>query len=108
MLHFTDDNIVQITKDEIVFATLYNETKIRFSECKKNFATEHFLNESNCVGTRDITVPAFIFYSQPKIKVTFKRRHLLQELFSKRPLHKKFNILQQTLQKLGYTTYDLS
>ena len=108
MLQFSNDDIIQITKEGITFKTPNGDMQVTFSECKYNYAFENSLSESNCVATHDVTVPVFTFYSNPKVEVLFKKKNFLQDLFSKRPWHAKFFELQKTIQKLGYTTYDLS
>ena len=108
MLQFSNEDITQITKEGITFKTPKGDMQIIFSECKYNYASENLLPESNCVATRDVTVPVFTFYSNPKIEVIFKKKSFLINFFSKKTWYLKFFELQKTIQRYGYTTYDLS
>lgn len=108
MLQFTDDDILEITREGITLRTPNGDIKISFSECKQNFAFENSLTESNCVATRNITIPSFIFFSNPKIEIIFKKKSFLQHLFSVKRPYSEFHELQKTIQRTGYTTYDMS
>ena len=108
MLQFTNDDIAEITKEGISFKTPNGDMKISFFECGQNFAFENSLDDSNCVATRNITVPEFIFYSNPKVQVRFKKNGFIVTLFSKKPWHIKFYELQKDIERFGYTTWDLS
>ena len=55
---------------------------INFEECAKNYDKENSLENSRCVATRDITKPAFTFYTLPKTVVVFKKR-FFKDLFIK-------------------------
>ena len=108
MLQITNESIVQITREGITFQTPNGDKRIVFSECKRNYASENSLIESNCVATHDITVPVITFYSNPKVEVLFKKKNFFQGLFLKKTWHTKFFELQKAVQKFGYTMYDLS
>ena len=83
------------------------DIKICFNECVKNYANENSLENSRCVAIRDITKLTFTFYTQPKIRVVFKK-HFFKDLFSGKSAVSKFLDLQNAINKYGYTSYDLS
>ena len=80
---------------------------ICFNDCAENYANEKSLETSKCVATRDITNLTFTFYTNPKTKVVFKK-HFLKDLLSGKSAVRKFLDLQKTINKYGYTSYDLS
>lgn len=49
----------------------------------------------------------FTFYTRPKISVVFKK-HLFETLISGKTAVDRFWELQKTINKYGYTSYDLS
>ena len=98
-------NIVEINSSGLVVKQNNSDIFICFDECAKNYAKTNFLKTSNCVADRDITKLTFTFYTNPKIKVVFKKR-LLKNIFVKKS--KQFIILQKEINKYGYTTFDLS
>ncbi len=99
--------IVNINSSGITVKSGKTDIKIRFDECAKNYANENFLENSRCVATRDITKLTFTFYTQPKIRVIFKK-HFFKDLVSGRSAFSKFLELQKAINKYGYTSYDLS
>lgn len=80
---------------------------INFAQCAENFANEKALEINNCVATRDITKLTFTFYTNPKIKMVFKK-NFLKALFSGKSAVRKFLDLQKAMNSFGYTSYDLS
>ena len=99
--------IVNINNSGITVKSGKTDIKIFFDECAKNYANENSLENSRCVATRDITKLTFTFYTQPKIRVIFKK-HFFKDLVSGRSAVSKFLELQKTINKYGYTSYDLS
>ena len=99
--------IVNINNSGITVKSGKTDIKICFDECAKNYANENSLENSRCVATRDITKLTFTFYTQPKIRVIFKK-HVFKDLVSGRSAVSKFLELQKTINKYGYTSYDLS
>ena len=99
--------IVEINSTGI--ALRYNDSDkfICFEECAKNFASENSLGTSKCVAVRDITKLIFIFYSNPKTTIVFKK-HSLKNIFSGKSAVSQFLELQKMINQYGYTTYDLS
>ena len=96
--------IVNINSLGITVKSGKTDIKICFDECAKN---ENSLENSRCVATRDITKLTFTFYTQPKIRVIFKK-HFFKDLVSGKSAVSKFLELQRAINKYGYTSYDLS
>lgn len=105
---FFNSDIMEINKKGIVFRTENGAKRLLFSECRHNFLAENPLSGGNCVAERDITVPVFIFFSQPKTYLYFKKKHFWAKLFFKKFAHREFCEIQQQIEALGFTTYDLS
>ncbi len=68
--------------------------------------------ESHCVGTRNINAepPFYEFLANESIRFELHMKPTFWDCFKtdwKARHYKQFNQLQQTLQKYGYTTYDL-
>lgn len=84
-----------------------DEKYICFDECAKNYANEKHLASSKCVAERDISKRIFIFYTNPKTKISFKK-NFLNYICSGRSADDKFSDLQKAINQYGYTTYDLS
>lgn len=99
--------IVSINSSGIIVKNRKKDIKICFDECVKNYANENSLENSRCVATRDITRLTFTFYTQPKIRVVFKK-HFFKDLFLGKSAVSKFLELQKAINKYGYTSYDLS
>lgn len=101
------DEILDINGYGLTIKYNKSDAFISFDECAKNYANENSLKNSRCVATRDMTKLTFTFYTQPKIKVVFKK-HFFKDLFSGRSAVSKFLELQKAINKYGYTSYDLS
>ena len=99
--------IVNINSSGITVKSGKTDIKICFDECAKNYANENSLENNKCVATRDITKLTFTFYTQPKIRVIFKK-HFFKDLVSGKSAVSKFLKLQKAINKYGYTSYDLS
>ena len=99
--------LVNIDSSGITVKNSSAEFFISFEECVKNYANENSLENSRCVATRDITKLTFTFYTQPKIRVVFKK-HFFKDLVSGKSAVSKFLELQKAINKYGYTSYDLS
>ena len=101
------ENIVSIDSTGITVKNGEADVVINFEECAKNYAKENSLENSRCVATRDITKLTFTFYTQPKIRVVFKK-HFFKDLVSGKSAVSKFLELEKSINKCGYTSYDLS
>lgn len=99
--------IGSINKDGLTVKNVNKFVFISFEECVKNYALENSLEKSRCVAERDITKLTFIFYTEPKIKLTFKKKIFIDWLPFKHTTS-KFRGLQKAIISYGYTTYDLS
>ncbi len=99
--------IVDISSSGITVKIGERVIRISFDECAENYAEENSLENSRCVATRDITKMMFTFYTRPKISVVFKK-HLFENLISGKTAVDRFWELQKTINKYGYTSYDLS
>jgi len=101
------DEILDVDNSGLTIKCNNSDIFISFAECVKNYANENSLENSRCVATRDITKLTFTFYTQPKLRVIFKK-HFFKDLVSGRSAVNKFLELQKTINKYGYTSYDLS
>lgn len=99
--------IESINKDGLTVKNGNKFVFISFEECAKNYALENSLKKSRCVAERDITKLIFIFYTEPKIRLTFKKRFFIDWLPFKHATS-EFRELQKAIISYGYTTYDLS
>ena len=76
-----------------------------FELSRINWAKTHNIlsDRTCCVADRDITEtsPYFEFYYDNHVVIYFKKRILFNR-------HKHFQNLRFTIEKMGYTTYDLS
>lgn len=101
------DEILDIDSSGLTIKCNNTDIFISFDECVKNYADENSLENSRCVATRDITNLVFTFYTQPKIRVVFKK-HFFKDLISGKSAVSKFLELQKAVGKYGYTGCDLS
>lgn len=84
-----------------------NGVCIHFSECLFN-ARRYLKNETTtCVAERDITAapPYYAFFTDMGTIIQF---NMHDRLFEKDKNYDDFRQLQLLLQKMGFTTYDLS
>lgn len=93
---------IKIINDEGI--TFNDGTKILFEECRCNWAKEKELDDTHCVAERNMSAskPYFIFYSNKKVKIIF------DSVFFLCKNKKNFMNLQIKLNRLGYSSYDLS
>ena len=104
---FVCSSIINSTKDEIILSSREHVIRINLNECAKNFSLENGTKSSKCVATRNITELSFIFYTQPKTKVVFKK-HFINKFINRKSATKQFSELQKEIIRAGYTSYDLS
>lgn len=83
------------------------EQYVCFADCADSFSREHALENSNCVAVRDVRKLSFLFYSNPKAKVVFKRKFIKDLISGRLPINRFFS-LQKAIIEAGYTSYDLS
>lgn len=98
--------VIDVTKEGITLESAGEKIYIDFDDCVKNFSLEKG-KVCKCVATRDITTLSFVFYTQPKINVVFKRS-FFKDLIAGKSATSKFLDLQKAIVKAGYTSYDLS
>lgn len=105
MKEYSYKDIQKITKAGIMFRDGF---ELLFEECRNGWCAEHKIKRepSCCVAERDCLakIPYFLFYSPVKVKVLFNKRGVL----NKRKNEKNFHSLQLLLNKLGFTSYDLT
>ena len=98
-------DIQEITKGGILFNDGY---KLLFEECRNKWCKTNNIeaNQSSCVAKRNIAVlePYFLFYSKEQVMVLFGKKVLLK----KRKIETQFLSLQFTLNKYGFSSYDMS
>ena len=101
---FSYSDIQEITQKGI---SLKDGTFIDFIVCVRN-ACEYFNNDvTSCVAERNsyANPPYFEFFSDERVKIEFNTH---KGLFAKKKNYDDFRNLQQALQDINYTTYDLS
>ena len=101
---YSYSDIKEIAQDGIY---MKNGICIYFDECISN-SRKYLNNEtSTCVAERDITAnpPYFAFYTEIGEIIQFNAH---KGLFAKKKNYYEFRQLQLLLQKMGFTTYDLS
>ena len=99
--------IAAVDKSGITLKTDISDVYISFDECIQNYAKENSLKMNKCVAVRDVTILAFVFYTDPKTTVSFKQK-FLRGIFTRKSAAHRFWELQTVLNKYGYTSYDLS
>ena len=103
---FTENEILEITSQGI---SLKNGMYIDFAECAEVWTKVNSLEESKCVGERDIIDGSFTFYTLPKpIMIKFMKKGKLAEFFSKNDTRHRFHNLQFKIVECGYQTYDMT
>lgn len=105
MIEYNWKQIARLDKNGIAFS---DETVILFDECRANWAKSRGIRieDTSCVAERDITgtPPYFLFYTNNRIKVVFKK-----SFFSwSKEYKKKFTDIQMGLIRFGYSSYDCS
>lgn len=99
--------IVDIDKLGVTLKTDTSNVYISFDECIQNYAKENSIKKNKCVAVRDVTTLTFIFYTEPKTTVIFKKK-FWRDIFIRQNAVNKFLELQTALNNYGYTSYDLS
>lgn len=103
---FTENEVLEITTQGIA---LKNGMYINFAECAEVWAKVNSLEESKCVGERDIIDGSFTFYTLPKpIMIKFVKKGKLAEFFSKNNTSHHFHNLQFKIIECGFRTYDMT
>lgn len=103
---FTENEILEVAAQGI---ELKNGMYINFAECAEVWAKVNSLEESKCVGERDIIDGSFTFYALPKpIMIKFMKKGKFAELFSKNNTRHRFHNLQFKIVECGYRTYDMT
>ncbi len=105
MLEYDYKQIKKFNEDGIVFE---DGTRIKFVECRENWAKSRGVEyeDTLCVADRNISaeIPYFVFYSKKKIKILFKKSVLPWSNLCK----KNFLKIQIGLNRFGYSSYDCS
>ena len=99
-------NVIDVTKEGITLESAGEKIYIDFDDCVKNFSLEKG-KVCKCVATRDITTLSFVFYTQPKTNVVFKK-NFFKDLIMGKSAVSKFLDMQKGIVEAGYTSYDLS
>lgn len=95
-------SIVSANQDRILLKSKNSVVEIVLSECAREYAEEVGDKTSKCVALRDITKLSFVIYTKQRIKLVFKRC-----LWNKSAI-KRFTELQNAIERLGYSSYDLT
>lgn len=103
---FTESEIVGISAQGIA---LKNGGYIDFAVCAEVWAKANSVENTACIGDRDISTLCFTFYTLPKpITIQFVKKGRLAEFFSKNNTYQRFHKLQCRIVELGYTTIDMT
>lgn len=103
---FTEHEMLEITAQGIA---LKNGMYIDFAECAEVWARGNSLEESMCVGERDMIDGSFTFYTLPKpTMIQFIKKGKLAEFFSKNNTRQRFHKLQLKMIEYGFRTYDMT
>ena len=98
-------DIQEITKEGILFKDGY---KLLFEECRNEWCKKNNIEakQSSCVAKRNIAVlePYFLFHSKEHVMVLFGEKKLL----NRRKIEKQFCNLLFTLNKFGFSSYDMT
>ena len=105
MREYSYKDIQKITKTGILFRDGF---ELLFEECRNEWSVEKGMNkeQSFCVAERDCLakIPYFLFYSKKRVKVLFDKKGI----WSKKKNEKYFHNLQVVLNRLGFSSYDLT
>ena len=99
--------LINTVEGGIIIETLKTKKFICFKDCAMNFSIETGNVINRCVAIRDISTLSYVFYTQPKTKVSFKN-NCFNNFFIGKSAMSKFTDLQQIIIDSGYTSYDLS
>ena len=78
-----------------------------FEDCAKNYACENGLEKSRCIAVRDITKLTFMFFTEPKTYLVFKKS-FWKALMTGKSAAQRFMELQKKILQYRYTSFDLS
>ena len=105
MKEYSYKKIQKITKAGILFKDGF---ELSFEECRNEWSIENKIEEkeSNCVAERDALAktPYFLFWSRDKVKVIFDKKGI----FGRKKSKDEFQNLWITLNKLGFSSYDMT
>lgn len=105
MIEYSYKNILEISKVRILFRDGF---ELLFEECRNGWCAKQKIRkeQSCCVAERNClaNIPYFLFYSHNKVKVLFNKKGILSKKINK----KDFYSLQLHLNRLGFSSYDLT
>ena len=102
-----DLHIAGINSSGIAIRNGGSVSRIHFDECAKNYVAENDLEKSRCVATGDAMTLSFVFYTDTKTKLIFKKL-FWRDLFLGRSAVGRLMDSQKRINQCGYTTYNLS
>ena len=100
-------NSVSVQKDEIILRCGKENISICLEECAENYAKEKKSKHSKCVADRNVMNLSFVFYSNPKIIIFFKKKGF-RNMFLNRRAYNLFRNLHKSIEALGFKSYDMS
>ena len=100
-------NYTDLNNIGIVFESNNQKHFVRFEECARNYAIEKGVKSSTCVASRDIQTLTFVFHTNPKTILIFKKMSIKNILRCKSAAS-RFRSLQKAITNAGYTTFDMS
>ena len=105
MKEYSYIDIQKITKAGILFKDGF---ELLFEECRNEWAIKNKIkrDESYCVAERNslAQIPYFLFYSKERVKVIFYKKGI----FYKKKSKDEFRNLQVSLNRFGFSSYDIT
>ena len=103
MKEYSYKEIQKITKEGILFRDGF---KLSFEECRNEWSINNAVKGTYCVAERDslAKIPYFLFYSKKRVKVLFDKKGI----FCNKTNKKEFQNLQLVLNRLGFSSYDMT
>ena len=114
LVKYSDHNIVAINQSDSTIIIKKNNSfhTIDLKTCAENFKKEHGASNGNCVGDRNIHGAYFCFQTSGTSTMIYFKRIYIINLFGNRILYgsrlRRFLKLHKILNRLGYSTYDLT
>ena len=104
---FTSSQIFSIDKGGITISAEEGDFRIVFEECTRNLGFEWHVKPHNCVGTRDISLFVFTFFTKPKVEVLVEKKGFWREILFPEKRRRAFHHISKAIHECGYTTFDL-
>lgn len=104
MKEYNYNQISEISSQGVLFTDGYF---LSFEECRQNWAKRKgvSMNDTVCVAERSLDdSPNYLFYTDDKIKLNFTSKGF----FARKRVEKRFAEFNFLLNRLGYSSYDMT